>query len=58
MVEVGGQIMSGRRELKVPSPSPRCIAGVGEGVMDGGRLQPLLTEIFGAGLMVLQSPNS
>jgi len=58
VVEVVGQIMSGQSDWKVPPPSLVCFEGVGEGVMDGGRLQPLVTEIFGAGLMMMQSPNS
>ena len=33
VVEVGGQIMSGQRDVKVPPPSPVCIAGVVEGGM-------------------------
>ena len=46
VVEVGGRIMRDGRDVMVPRPSTVCIAGVVEGRMGCGRLQPLLTQIF------------
>ena len=57
VVEVGGRIMSDGRDVKVPRPSTVCIAGVVEGGMGYGRLQPLLTQIFGWQLMLMQAAN-
>ena len=47
MVEDVGQIMRDGRDVKVPRPSTVYIAGVVEGGMGCGRLQPLLTHFFG-----------
>jgi len=57
VVEDVGHIMRGQRDVKVPRPSPVCIAGVVEGRMGCGRLQPLLTQIFGGQLVLMQSAN-
>ena len=57
VVEVGGRIMRDGRDVIVPRPSTVCIAGVVEDRMGCGRLQPLLTQVFGGQLVLMQSAN-
>ena len=57
VVEDVGQIMRDGRDKKVPLSSTVCIAWVVEDGMGCGRLQPLLPQIFGWQLMMMQAAN-